>query len=100
MAPQLGDGSEGAWNAQSFAKEVIVPWEFENKRFLRDCAAGRQWETAVRLADLIRGAAAAPRNPEALGRVADLRAADATLPNHEGARNDQRVNCGKLIAPG
>ena len=45
-------------------------------------------------------AAAAPRNPEALGRVDDLRAADAALPNHKDPRNDQRVNSGKLIAPG
>ena len=34
LAIQLGDGSEGAWDARSFAKEVIVPWEFENKHFL------------------------------------------------------------------
>ena len=34
MAIQLGDGSEGAWDARSFAKDVIVPWEFENKHFL------------------------------------------------------------------
>ena len=25
MAIQLGDGSEGAWDARSFAKDVIVP---------------------------------------------------------------------------
>ena len=34
MAIQLSDGSEGAWDARSFAKEVIVPWEVENKHFL------------------------------------------------------------------
>ena len=34
MAIQLGDGSEGAWDARSFAKDVIVPWEIENNHFL------------------------------------------------------------------
>ena len=34
MAVQLGDGSEGAWDARSFAKDVIVPWEIENNHFL------------------------------------------------------------------
>ena len=39
--------------------------------------------------------AAAPKNPKALGRVDDLRVADAALPNLEGALNDQQVNTRK-----
>lgn len=34
-----------------------------------------------------------------MGRMDDLRAADAALLNHEGTRNDQQVNSRKLISP-
>ena len=43
--------------------------------------------------------ATAPRNPWILGRVDDLRAADAAKPNDKGIRNGLRVNSGKLIGP-
>ena len=41
--------------------------------------------------------ATAPRNPWILGRVDDLRPANAQKPNHKGIRNGHRVNSGKLI---
>ena len=41
--------------------------------------------------------ATAPRNPWILGRVNDLRAADAAKPNHKGIRNGHGVNSGELI---
>ena len=40
--------------------------------------------------------ATAPRNTWILGRVDDLRAADAAKLNHKGIRNGHRVNSGKL----
>ena len=44
--------------------------------------------------------ATAPRNPWILGRVDDLRAADAAKPNNRGIRNGHRLNGGKLIGSG
>ena len=44
--------------------------------------------------------ATVPWNPWILGRVDDLRAAEAAKPNHKGIRNGLRVNSGKLIARG
>lgn len=34
MALQLGDATEGAWNARSFATAVVLPWERDNQQVL------------------------------------------------------------------